>query len=138
MTPRNTEQRSGMGEAAWEGSGRNPRADGVGVRGVTARREHCRPQNEQLMEAVVERENMLAACGRVRSNKGAAGVDQMPVEALKPHLNEHWPRIKAELLEDRYQPQAVLGVQIPKPGGGMRQLGIPTVVDRLIQQALHQ
>jgi RNA-directed DNA polymerase len=90
------------------------------------------------MEAVVERENMKAAYARVMSNKGAAGVDDMPVEALKPHLDKHWPRIKAELLEGRYVPQPVLGVQIPKPGGGVRQLGIPTVTDRLIQQALHQ
>lgn len=63
----------------------------------------------------------------------------MPVEALKIYLKEHWPRIKEALLEDRYEPQPLLGVKIPKPGGkGMRQLGIPTVVDRLIQQALNQ
>lgn len=92
----------------------------------------------QMMEAVVERENMKAAYGRVMSNKGAAGVDEMPVDTLKAHLDKHWPRIKAELLEGRYEPQPVLGVQIPKPGGGMRQLGIPTVTDRLLQQALHQ
>jgi RNA-directed DNA polymerase len=91
-----------------------------------------------MMEAVVERENMKAAYARVLSNKGAAGVDDMPVEALKPYLDKHWSRIKAELLEGRYAPQPVLGVQIPKPGGGVRQLGIPTVTDRLIQQALHQ
>jgi RNA-directed DNA polymerase len=62
----------------------------------------------------------------------------MAVEQLQPHLKEHWPRIKEELLEGRYRPQPVRGVEIPKPGGGMRQLGIPTVVDRLIQQAMHQ
>lgn len=106
--------------------------------GVAAKREPCRPQEECLMEAVVERENMVAAYGRVMRNKGAAGVDDMPVEALKAHLDKHWPRLKAELLEGRYVPQPVLGMQIPKPGGGMRQLGIPTVTDRLIQQALHQ
>ena len=106
--------------------------------GVAARKEPCCPQSEKLMEAVVERENMVAAYARVMRNKGAAGVDDMAVDVLKPHLDEHWPRIKAELLEGRYAPQPVLGVQIPKPGGGMRQLGIPTVTDRLIQQALHQ
>ncbi len=92
-----------------------------------------------MMDAVVERENMWRALRRVEENKGAAGVDAMPVETLRPYLKEYWPRIKAELLEGRYEPSPVLRVGIPKPGGrGMRQLGIPTVVDRLIQQALHQ
>jgi len=90
------------------------------------------------MEAVVGRKNMVAAYQRVRANKGAAGVDGMDVDELWDYCKTHWPQIKADLLEDRYQPRAVLGVQIPKPSGGMRQLGIPTVLDRLIQQALHQ
>ncbi len=91
------------------------------------------------MDAVVERENMWSALRRVERNKGVAGVDNMPVESLRSYLKEHWPRIKVELLEGRYEPSPVLGVEIPKPGGkGMRQLGIPTVMDRLIQQALHQ
>jgi RNA-directed DNA polymerase len=91
------------------------------------------------MEAVVERGNMLKAFRRVVGNKGAAGVDAMKVDELKPYLQTHWRSIKEKLLEGRYQPQPVLRVEIPKPGGrGMRRLGIPTVVDRLIQQALHQ
>jgi RNA-directed DNA polymerase len=91
------------------------------------------------MEAVVERENMTRALRQVEANKGAPGVDDMTVESLRGHLKEHWPRIKEELLSGRYQPQPVRRVEIPKPGGkGMRQLGIPTVVDRLIQQAVHQ
>jgi RNA-directed DNA polymerase len=94
--------------------------------------------NVQLMEIVVSRENMMTAYARVVGNKGAAGIDKMSVADLKPFLAEHWLRIKEDLLADRYQPQAVRGVEIPKPGGGMRQLGIPTAVDRLIQQALHQ
>jgi RNA-directed DNA polymerase len=92
----------------------------------------------RLMEEVVSRANMMAAYHRVTTNKGAAGIDRMTVEQLQPHLKEHWPRIREELLEGRYRPQPVRGVEIPKPGGGMRQLGIPTVVDRLIQQAMHQ
>jgi len=92
----------------------------------------------QLMEAVVARENLLDAYSRVMSKKGAAGVDEMPVEQLKPYLQEHWAQIKEDLLNGAYQPQAVRCVEIPKPNGGVRQLGIPTVVDRLIQQALHQ
>jgi RNA-directed DNA polymerase len=90
------------------------------------------------MEGVVARENLLDAYRRVMSNKGAAGVDEMPVEQLLPHLQEHWAQIKESLLNGTYQPQAVRCVEIPKPSGGVRQLGIPTAVDRLIQQALHQ
>jgi RNA-directed DNA polymerase len=91
-----------------------------------------------MMEAVVARENMLRAYEQVVSNKGAAGIDGMTVEQLKPYLQERWAKIKEELLKGEYQPQPVRCVEIPKPQGGMRQLGIPTVVDRLIQQALHQ
>jgi RNA-directed DNA polymerase len=91
------------------------------------------------MEAVVERENMVKALHQVERNKGSAGVDGVSVQALRACLCEHWPRIKEELLDGRYQPQPVRKVEIPKPGGkGMRQLGIPTVMDRLIQQALNQ
>ena len=91
------------------------------------------------MEAVVERENMLTALQRVMSNRGAAGVDRMTVEELKPYLKEEWKRIKEELLSDKYRPSAVLKVEIPKADRkGVRKLGIPTVMDRLIQQALHQ
>ena len=138
MTPQRTEHRAEKRGASLAGSGRNPPGAGVGVRGVAAKRETCCPASLSLMEAVVESENMRAAYRRVLSNKGAAGVDDMPVAALKAQLALHWPRIRQELLEGSYQPQPVLGVQIPKAGGGMRQLGIPTVMDRLIQQALHQ
>ena len=94
---------------------------------------------KNLMEAVVERENMLKALRRVVGNKGAAGVDAMSVDELKPYLQTHWGCIKEYLLEGSYQPQPVRRVEIPKPGGkGVRKLGVPTVVDRLIQQALHQ
>src|SRR5438067_1084415 len=91
-----------------------------------------------VMEAVVERGNLMLAYQRVIENKGAAGVDQLAVSELKDHLKRHWPTIRARLLADEYRPMAVRRVDIPKPQGGMRTLGIPTVVDRLIQQALHQ
>ena len=92
-----------------------------------------------MMEAVVERENMWLALRRVEANKGSAGVDRMPVDQLSPYLREHWPRIKEELLDGRYKPSPVRAVEIPKPGGkGKRMLGIPTAIDRLIQQAVHQ
>ena len=92
----------------------------------------------ELMSAVLERGNMKRAYDRVLRNKGAPGVDGMTVEGLKPFLKAQWPDIKVQLQEGRYRPSAVRKVEIPKPGGGMRMLGIPTVLDRLIQQALHQ
>jgi len=122
-----------------EGSGRNPREYGVGASNAAARREKPGPENEMLMEEVVESKNLMKAYRRVVGNKGAAGVDEMRVEELKPYLKAEWPKIKEQLLEDRYKPQPVRRVEIPKAGGkGMRMLGIPTVVDRLIQQAVLQ
>ncbi len=118
-----------------EGNGRKPSEQGMGVSSATAGSSLSQPEaNVRLMELVLSRENMMAALTRVVGNKGAAGIDKMTVADLKPFLKEHWPRIKEDLLADRYQPQAVRGVEIPKPGGGVRLLGIPTVVDRLIQQ----
>jgi RNA-directed DNA polymerase len=90
------------------------------------------------MEEALCRENLLAAHDRVVRNAGAPGVDGMTVGDLMPYCREHWPRIREELLNDRYKPQPVRRVEIPKPGGGTRMLGIPTVLDRLIQQALLQ
>ena len=140
MTTQMLTNRAGMCDAPTERGGRNlPMAAG-GASSGTARREST-PVRElkNLMEAVVERENMLNAFRRVVGNKGAAGVDAMSVDELKPYLQTHWERIKEQLLEGSYQPQPVRRVEIPKPGGkGMRKLGVPTVVDRLIQQALHQ
>jgi RNA-directed DNA polymerase len=93
---------------------------------------------DELMELIVERSNMQQAYRRVVGNKGAAGVDGMTVDQLRTYLKTNWEAIKMALLNDEYQPQGVRVVMIPKPSGGERQLGIPTVVDRLIQQALHQ
>jgi len=92
-----------------------------------------------LMEEVLRRENVHAAYRRVVSNGGAPGVDGMTVDELMPYCREHWARIREEVLSGKYVPQPVRRVEIPKPGGkGTRMLGIPTVMDRLIQQALHQ
>ena len=138
MVKGDAEARAGMPATTPEGRGRNPREQGGGASSATARTEHSDPRRHELMEAVVERENMTAAWKQVRANKGAPGVDGMTVYALLPYLRQHWPRIKEELLSGRYVPQSVRGVEIPKPGGGVRQLGIPTALDRLIQQAMHQ
>jgi RNA-directed DNA polymerase len=90
------------------------------------------------MERVVERSHMWLAYQRVVGNRGAAGVDGLTVSQLKDWLKMHWPGVKQALLAGDYMPQPVRRVDIPKPAGGVRTLGVPTVVDRLIQQALHQ
>ena len=90
------------------------------------------------MEAVVERENLKKALARVKRNKGAGGVDGMSVDELPAYLKEHWPTIRVQLLEGTYKPQPVRRVEIPKASGGTRPLGIPTMLDRLIQQAAMQ
>ena len=91
-----------------------------------------------LIDEVLRRENMQTAHARVVSNGGAPGVDGKTVDALGEYCREHWPRIRQELLGGTYEPQPVRRVDIPKPGGGTRTLGIPTVLDRMIQQAPHQ
>jgi RNA-directed DNA polymerase len=90
------------------------------------------------MEAIVERSNLKKALVRVRANKGAPGIDGMTIEALAPYLKEHWPTIRAQLFDGSYKPQPVRRVEIPKASGGTRSLGIPTVLDRFIQQAVMQ
>jgi group II intron reverse transcriptase/maturase len=92
----------------------------------------------RLMEAAVERSNMLCAYEREVKNEGAPGVDGLTVAELKPWLKAHWTKVRQALLAGEYMPSAVRRVDIPKPQGGVRTLGIPTVLDRLIQQALHQ
>jgi len=93
---------------------------------------------EQLMEEICERENCKQALRRVRANKGNPGVDGMTVHKLAGHLKQHWPAIREQLLTGTYKPQPVKRVEIPKPDGGVRKLGIPTVLDRFIQQAVMQ
>jgi RNA-directed DNA polymerase len=90
------------------------------------------------MEAVCERRNCKQALARVKSNKGSAGIDGMTVEQLPAYLKKHWPTIREQLLSGTYRPQPVKRVEIPKPNGGIRKLGIPTVLDRFIQQAVMQ
>ena len=93
---------------------------------------------EQLMEEVCDGENLQSAWKRVRRNQGSPGVDGMTIDDAKGYLREHWPSIRSQLLNGTYQPQPVKRVEIPKPDGGVRKLGVPSVVDRLIQQAVLQ
>jgi group II intron reverse transcriptase/maturase len=118
------------GDEVFEGSGM--------ARQVAAASERPEPITSMLMEEVVRRENLIKAWKRVQANKGSPGIDGMAVEEMGGYLREHWPRIREELLSGDYRPQPVREVSIPKPGGGARRLGIPTVVDRFIQQALLQ
>jgi len=93
---------------------------------------------DRWMEEVCERENLKAALQQVKANKGSAGIDRMTVGQLDDYLKQHWPVIREQLLNGTYEPKPVRRVEIPKPDGGVRKLGIPTVLDRLIQQAVMQ
>jgi RNA-directed DNA polymerase len=95
-------------------------------------------KTDRLMEEVCERENLKEALRQVKANKGSSGVDGMTVVALSDYLKRHWPAIREQLLNGTYEPQPVRRVEIPKPDGGVRKLGIPTVLDRFIQQAVMQ
>jgi RNA-directed DNA polymerase len=105
---------------------------------MAKRKAESMVSSEQLMEEVCERKNCEQALARVKSNKGSAGIDGMTVEELPAYLTKHWPTIREQLLSGTYKPQPVKRVEIPKPDGGIRQLGIPTVLDRFIQQAVMQ
>ena len=125
-------------KAATGSTGRNPggTADGASIR--LGEQETSELWGDPDMEEVLSRENMARALKRVKANKGVAGVDDMAVEELESYLLKEWPRLRKGLLEGTYKPMPVLRVMIPKPDGGERPLGIPTVVDRLIQQAIQQ
>ena len=116
-----------------------PRDSGEGTESRMAKRnDESSAGSEQLMEEVCGRKNCQQALARVKSNKGSAGSDGLTVEQLPAYLKQHWPTIREQLLSGTYKPQPVRRVEIPKPDGGMRKLGIPTVLDRFIQQAVMQ
>ena len=116
-----------------------PRADVQGTEPPTAKRSPESPAGtESWMEVVCNRENLWKALKQVQANQGSAGIDGMTVKQLPTYLAKHWPALRAQLLQGTYQPQPVKRVEIPKPDGGVRKLGIPTVVDRFIQQAVMQ
>ena len=119
--------------------GEAPKGHDEGTETLTATDTSERPaDDENLMEKVCEPANIQAALKHVKRNKGAPGADGMTVEGLSAHLEIHWPATRDRLMNGTYQPQPVRRVEIPKPGGGVRKLGIPTALDRLIQQAVLQ
>jgi RNA-directed DNA polymerase len=122
-----------------EDGGEAPRTGREGTEPPVANREAESPAgNEGLMEVICNRENLWKALRQVQANKGSAGVDGMTVRELPDYLAKHWPAIREQLLQGTYRPQPVKRVEIPKPDGGVRKLGIPTVLDRFIQQAVLQ
>lgn len=134
-----TDQAGASEQTAQAGKGaRNLPRPAMGAEGRTAAGGRTKPEVLRLMEAAVERNNMLCANERVVKNQGAPGADGLTVTEFKPWLQAHWAKIRQALLAGEYMPAAVRKVEITKPQGGMRTVGIPTVLDRLIQQALHQ
>ena len=128
-------------ELALEGGGRGeaPKAPAQGIETTAAGLgRESQADTDKLMEEACEKENLRQALRRVKANAGAAGVDGMGVQQLPDYLRENWPRLKEQLLSATYRPQPVRRVEIPKAGGGVRKLGIPTVVDRFVQQAVLQ
>ena len=126
---------------AFTGEGRSeaPRARREGTESLTAERRTESPaREEQRMEEVCEQQNCLRALKRVKGNQGSPGIDGITVEELPGYLVQHWPAIREQLLSGSYRPQPVRRGEIPKPDGGVRKLGIPTVLDRFIQQAVMQ
>jgi RNA-directed DNA polymerase len=127
-------------ELVWETRGEAPRNPRSGEAGPTTCGTECSGNGGlmDLMEQIIERSNLARALKRVRQNQGSAGTDGMTVDELVPYLMRQWPVIREQLLAGRYQPSMVRQHEIPKSGGGMRTLGIPTVLDRFIQQAVLQ
>ena len=142
MSGKRQKNRPGQLELALSAEGRSeaPKAAAQGTEPPTAKRAHESPADtEGLMEEVCERENCQQALRRVKSNKGSPGVDGMTVRELAGYLKQHWPAIREQLLSGTYSPQPVRRVEIDKPdGSGVRKLGIPSVLDRFIQQAVLQ
>src|ERR1019366_2295654 len=132
-------QKSGQPELPSEGRGEAPRVERSGEASTaTHGNERSGTDDTRLMERVVARGNVMVALKRVQKNKGSPGIDGMTVEALRPYLRETWPVLREQLLAGTYSPQPVKRQLIPKSDGGMRELGIPTALDRFIQQALLQ
>jgi RNA-directed DNA polymerase len=122
-----------------EPKGEAPRMEQEGIELIRAKQATESPAGKyDVLEEILERDNLKEALKRVKGNQGSPGIDGMTVEQLKPYLDEHWPAIREQMQSGTYKPQPVKRVEIPKPDGGKRKLGIPTVLDRFIQQAVMQ
>lgn len=132
------EKKIEISEADQRGQGRKPEAAQGSGSNFPGIKEPTGPKQPDLIERMLERGNMLKALQAVEANRGAAGVDGMEVKQLRAYLREHWVEIREQILSGNYEPRPVRRVDIPKAGGGTRMLGIPTVLDRVIQQAIHQ
>lgn len=130
-------QKSAQAERSSRAPGEAGRGDGSGEARLAGQAERDSGRANLLLQALT-RENLVVAWKRVKANAGSAGVDGLSVQQTAEHLSVHWPRVRQQLLDGSYRPLPVRRVQIAKPGGGVRELGIPTVTDRLIQQALLQ
>jgi RNA-directed DNA polymerase len=131
-------QESSQLELPLEDRGEAPNVQGSGEARAVVHGDERSGNEHLLMEEVVGRANLVRALKRVRQNKGSPGIDGMRVEELSEYLREHWDEIRQRLLAGTYQPKPVRRQEIPKSGGGVRELGIPTVLDRVIQQAILQ
>ena len=138
MNPLNSAEARNRGELSDGGERVSQDAGKIAKAGSAIETRTKADMSGDLMEAVCERHNLQLAYQRVMKNKGSAGVDGMSIAEFKGHLQRHWQSIKAKLLAGEYIPQPIRQVEIPKPQGGVRLLGIPTLTDRLIQQAIHQ
>jgi RNA-directed DNA polymerase len=138
MSERDVDKKAEMPERSRKVGGGTAEDTATVRQSLAARGDKAEDRAPSLIEEVLRRENVLQAYKRVVANEGAPGVDDMTVDELMAYCREHWPRIRDEIRGGRYQPQPVLKVEIKKPGGGKRMLGIPTVLDRMIQQALLQ
>jgi RNA-directed DNA polymerase len=138
MDRRDADQKAEKPERAGKVGGGTAEDTGAARQAVPAPGENAGEGVPVMIEEVLRRENLMAAYKRVVSNGGAAGMDGRSVDDLKHQIREDWPRIREKLLSGSYEPSPVRKVEISKPGGGVRMLGIPTVMDRMIQQALNQ
>ena len=110
----------------------------MGARSIPARENGSRDGAEDLLVKLLDRNNLNRAYKRVKQNGGAAGIDGMTVNEMLPYLKEHGEELKKQIRSGKYKPQPVRRVEIPKPDGGVHQLGVPTVIDRMVQQAMVQ
>lgn len=130
-------QKTGQLVLPLESRGEAPRAERSGEASTAASGTE-RPGTDCLIEEMVRRDNAKAALKRVKQNKGSPGIDGMTVDELSDHLAEHWIETREQLLAGTYQPKPVRRQEIPKSGGGVRELGIPTALDRFVQQLILQ